>query len=77
MAPQDSPSPKGIPQPGRQFNGGPLEVVDQDPAQGVGVPAAQRLQDLRVHGGGLLGGHSLGQAEPVQASGRPPGVDSP
>ena len=43
IAPQDSPQPEGVAQARGQFDRGALEVVDQHPAQGVGVAAAQRL----------------------------------
>ena len=69
--------PKGIAQSRRQLNGGTLEIVDQDAAQGVRVAASQRLQDLRVDGGGFLGGHAFGESRSLSRVRKTSGVESP
>ena len=66
--------PERVAQARRQFNGGPLQVVDQDPAEGVGVPAAQRRQDRwDPRPTGSSTGNAFGVRAAGPGCGRPPG----
>ena len=55
-----------VPEAGRQLNRGALEIVDEDPAEGIGVAGPQGLEDHRVHGSGFVDHRLFVRAQPVQ-----------